>query len=131
MMTPSTETIPVFVYGTLKRGGSNHSFMEGQVFLGETRTVPGYRLYEVADYPGMVHEKADQRGVLGEVWAVDVHTLAQLDELEGIDEKLYRRETVALLAPFAEQTVQTYIYLRNIRGRRPLVDGNWPVRTTP
>ena len=28
----------VFVYGTLKRGGSNHAFLQGQQFLGEGRT---------------------------------------------------------------------------------------------
>ncbi len=134
MSPPSTEPVPapdstlVFVYGTLKRGGSNHAFLADQTYLGDARTPPGYRLYLVADYPGMVVDRSDQRGVAGEVWQVDAPTLARLDELEGVPERLYRRDLIQLLAPFADQPVQTYLYLRNIRGRRPFVDGNWPVR---
>ncbi|TAG31979.1 MAG: hypothetical protein EAZ36_02825, partial [Verrucomicrobia bacterium] len=30
----------VFVYGTLKRGGSNHAFMVGQRFIGLARHAP-------------------------------------------------------------------------------------------
>ena len=123
-------TTAIFVYGTLKRGGSNHAFLQGQVFLGEARTEPGYRLFVVADYPGMVRDKTAPRGVAGEVWAVDADTLARLDELEGIEEKLYRRAPITLPPPFENLVVETYIYLRNTRGRRPLVDGNWPVQTT-
>ena len=129
MISPPAGTVPVFVYGTLKRGGTNHAFIADQVFLGESRTQPGYRLYVVADYPGMVKDQSDQRGVSGEVWAVDPSTLGKLDDLEGVAEKLYRRDSVRFSAPFAELGVQTYLYLRNIRGRRLLVDGNWPVRT--
>ncbi|WP_221030352.1 gamma-glutamylcyclotransferase family protein [Actomonas aquatica] len=118
----------VFVYGTLKQGGSNHAFLEGQTYLGDARTVPGYKLYLVADYPGMVRDPSDQRGVTGELWEVDTPTLAELDRLEGIDEKLYRRDPIPLLPPHDTTPVETYIYLRNIRGRRPFVDGHWPVR---
>lgn len=117
----------VFVYGTLKRGGTNHAFLRDQQFVGPARTVAGYRLYVVADYPGMVREPADQRGVAGEIWSVDPVGLAALDHLEGVDEFLYRRDFVPLQPPFAETPVQGYLYLRTIRGRRPLLDGNWPV----
>ena len=41
----------VFVYGTLKRGGSNHSFLAGQRYLGPARTPPGFTLHSLGDYP--------------------------------------------------------------------------------
>lgn len=125
MSAPEPSTT-LFIYGTLKRGGSNHAVIANQHFIGEARTPPGFRLFVVADYPGMVRDPTDQRGVAGEIWAVDPAKLAELDAFEGVPEKLYRRDPIALFPPHQELSVQTYIYLRNIRGRRPIVDGNWP-----
>ena len=125
-----SETL-VFVYGTLKRGATNHAVLADQRFLGETRTPPGYRLYVVADYPGLVREPSDRRGVAGEVWAVSPDALHRLDEFEGVPQRLYRRDSIALPAPFENKEVFAYYYLRNTRGRRLLVDGIWPVRNPP
>lgn len=108
----------IFVYGSLKRGGSNHALLQGQSFLGTARTAAGFRLFDLGDYPGMVAWPGDTTGVEGEVWAVDAAGLARLDQLEGTAEGLYRRAPVALLAPFAGQTVETYFYLHPIDGRR-------------
>jgi gamma-glutamylcyclotransferase (GGCT)/AIG2-like uncharacterized protein YtfP len=110
----------IFVYGTLKRGGSNNHYFAGQTFVGEARTAPGYSLFELAGYPGMVPQADDTAGVLGEVWAIDDARLPQLDELEGTDEGLYRRAPVPLQPPFAGQSVETYFYARNTAGRRKL-----------
>ncbi len=128
MSPPAPTRHRVFVYGTLKVGGTNHHFLHGQTLLGSARTPPGYRLYLVADYPGMVRDPSDTRGVTGEVWEVDDATLAQLDILEGLEEGLYRRDAIDLPPPFESAPVLTYLYLRNIRGRRAFVDGTWPVR---
>ena len=117
----------VFVYGTLKRGGSNHAFMAGQTFCGEARTVPGYRLIHLGDFPGMVSAAEDREGVSGEVWLVSADTLARLDELEGISEGLYRRERIQLEAPFGNQEVETYIYAGSTSGRAIVSGGKWNV----
>jgi gamma-glutamylaminecyclotransferase len=107
----------LFVYGTLKRGGSNHALMAGQNFLGEARTQPGYRLYALDGHPGMVAKSDDRDGVTGEVWSVDEDRLAELDRFEGLTERLYRREPVKVLAPFANQTVETYIFNQSVEDR--------------
>jgi gamma-glutamylcyclotransferase (GGCT)/AIG2-like uncharacterized protein YtfP len=115
----------VFVYGTLKRGGSNHRFLAGQNFLGPARTVPGFTLYSLGDYPGMVRAPGDTTGVIGELWTVDDNCLAELDRLEGLDEGLYERAEV-LLAPHAHAGfAQTYLYARPLHGFPSLGD-NWP-----
>lgn len=116
----------LFIYGTLKRGASNHAVIADQTYLGDARTEPGYRLFLVADYPGLVKDPSDQRGVQGELWSVTPEALARLDAFEGVPEKLYRRDRINLLPPESEIPAQTYYYLRNIRGRRPIVNGNWP-----
>ena len=114
----------VFVYGTLKRGGRNHAFLAGQQFLGEARTPPGFTLYSFGKYPGMVREAGDTAGVTGEAWAVDAACLRQLDELEGLDEGLYERVTINLAPPFADEPVETYLYLRSLAGR-PVIGSTW------
>jgi gamma-glutamylcyclotransferase (GGCT)/AIG2-like uncharacterized protein YtfP len=110
----------VFVYGTLKRGGRNHRYLAGQQFIGEGRTGPGFTLYSLGDYPGMVRSSRIDHDVTGEVWTVSADCLASLDELEGINEGLYERVAISLLPPFAHGPVETYLYLRSIEGRRPL-----------
>ena len=122
----SEENTLLFIYGTLKRGAANHSVIAGQKFLGEARSVPGHRLYVVADYPGLVRDPTDTRGVTGELWSVTPTALAGLDAFEGLPEKLYRRDHIALSAPQETTEVETYFYLRNTRGRRPIISGVWP-----
>ena len=56
----------IFVYGTLKKGGSNHHLMAGQKFLGAARTIPGFRLYDLGGHPGMIPLPGDQAGVIGD-----------------------------------------------------------------
>jgi len=115
----SNETL-IFVYGTLKRGGSNQHYLAGQKFIGEARTMPGFRLFDLGKYPGMVAFADDRDGVSGEVWSVEVDCLEHLDLLEGIKEGLYRREPVPLLSPFADRKVEGYIYARSVEGLRDI-----------
>jgi len=116
----------VFVYGTLKLGGTNHRFLDGQHFLGKATTVPGYTLYSLGDYPGMVQAPGDRAGVSGELWDVDDACLAELDRLEGLDEGLYARVNVTLLPNPHASAAQTYLYLRPHSGLPPL-GSHWPV----
>jgi len=117
----------IFVYGTLKRGGSNHFFLRGQKFLGNARTVPGFTLYSLGDYPGMVRAPSDTVGVTGELWSVDDACLAELDRLEGLDEGLYERIDVVLAPNAIAGSAQTYLYLRQLDGL-PALGETWPVQ---
>ena len=118
-MQPTGTTL-VFVYGTLKRHGSNHHFLAGQTFRGEARTAPGYRLYEVGGYPGMIPQSIDREGVQGELWSVEAKCLARLDELEGLSVGLYRRERIPLQPPFSDEAAEAYLYARTIVGLRDI-----------
>lgn len=120
--------ITLFIYGTLKRGGSNHLFLSGQQFLGVARTVPGFMLYSLGDYPGMVRAPGDIAGVTGELWAVDDACLAELDHLEGLDEGLYERIDVRLTPNHLAASAQTYLYLHPPHGLAA-IGSEWPVGT--
>ena len=128
-------TTPLFVYGTLKRGGSNHHQLAGQTFLGPARTAPGFTLFTLGAYPGLVAAPTDTRGVTGELWFVDDACLARLDVLEGLADGLYRRAPIVLSHPVAiPQSVaspaisaaETYFYLRALSGRAHL-GTTWPI----
>jgi gamma-glutamylaminecyclotransferase len=113
----------LFVYGTLKRDCKNHVHIAGQCYVGEARSVAGYRLYDLGSYPGMVPDTTDTEGVTGEVWSVDETALAHLDDFEGIAEGLYRREPLQLLAPFDQANVHGYLYNRDPGAK--LIGSTW------
>lgn len=114
----------LFVYGTLKRGCSNHAQMAGQRFVGPARTVPGFRLYDLGGYPSLVADPADRDGVKGEVWSIDEKGLKRLDRFEGVHTGLYRRTSIALQPPFADQHVQAYVSDNSVTGR-PEIGSEW------
>jgi gamma-glutamylcyclotransferase (GGCT)/AIG2-like uncharacterized protein YtfP len=115
----------LFVYGSLKRGCSNHRQLRGQRFVGPARTQPGFRLFDLGEYPGMIPFPADRDGVEGEVWSVDHASLARLDQFEGVPEGLYRREQIPLTAPFADKIVETYLFNRSTEGLAE-IGSSWP-----
>ena len=87
----SEERELVFVYGTLRRGGSNHFRMEGAEFVAKA-WVPG-RLYRIDWYPGIVLE--DRVGdVLGELYEVSDEQLSELDEFEGAEFRRIKADAV-------------------------------------
>ncbi|MET0262569.1 MAG: gamma-glutamylcyclotransferase family protein [Rariglobus sp.] len=116
----------LFVYGTLKRGCKNHHHLAGQTYTGEARTAPGYRLYDLGDYPGMIVDPSDREGVTGELWSVTDAALAHLDDFEGLSDGLYRREAVRLMTSSSETIAQTYVYNRD-PGTRP-IGATWTER---
>lgn len=119
----------VFVYGTLKQGGSNHGRLAGQTYVGNARTDRGVTLYSLGvqdgrggagGYPGLVYSPTDKSGVTGELWYVDNTTLKSLDELESVAEGLYIRENAVLvkwpesLSATEAAKAQLYRYLRPV-----------------
>lgn len=76
----------VFVYGTLKKGFANASFLDRATFIGNFRTQTKYPLVVGGRYNSPYLLDIPKRGarVKGEVYAVDDATLADLDHLENV-----------------------------------------------
>lgn len=91
--TPPPHDKLLFVYGTLKRGGRLHHFMnDGCQFLCED-TISHCHLYQIAFYPGAIKvaAAADNAIIKGEVYQITTDALAVMDEVEG-EGTLYKRE---------------------------------------
>lgn len=110
----------VFVYGTLRRGGSNHHRMEGGRWLGEAH-VSG-RLYRVDWYPALVLD-AEAGQVVGDLMVVDAEQLTQLDHYEGSE---YRRVTAQVLTAEGE-SVEAWVWewQQDAHGLQLIAGGDW------
>lgn len=101
----------IFVYGSLKRGCGLHRILEGQRFLGDACTTPGFRLYDVGWFPAMVADP-DGIAVKGELYEVDSATLASLDRVES-EGRMYQRVEIELQGM---GRAETYLYLYDVTG---------------
>ena len=98
----------LFVYGSLKYGFPNNSLLNGTLFSYAV-TPPKYRLYSCGSFPALV-ECENGICVEGELWIVDC--LNFLDEFEGVDIGLYKREVILLKEPC--YLAFTYVYCRPV-----------------
>ena len=101
-------TIPVFVYGTLKRGHGNHRELEGATYLGEASTVERYALH-VQGLP-MVDRNNPMSAIHGELYLVDRATFADLDRLEGHPNCYRRYLTRVVLADSSVSSAWMYFF---------------------
>ena len=109
----------VFVYGTLKRGQRNFSFLRGAKFYGHHVTESIFSMYEFNDYPAVCRD--GMHAIVGEVYGIDNRRFRTLDDLEWYP-RFYQRIEI----PTVWGDAWMYIVKPDLcRGRR-LLDGIWP-----
>lgn len=113
----------VFVYGSLKKNGWNHSLLEQSNFLGKAY-IRGYSLYHVASYPGMIKSENRLEQVYGELYEIDEPTLKRLDSLES-EGYLYKRELVSVRCNHENIDAYTYIYLLDTWNTTKVKGNDW------
>ena len=72
----------IFVYGTLKRGHQNHSYLADEEFIGEGN-ICGFQLVCLGEYPVIIEDDGQMTKVEGELYSVSPSTMTRLDILEG------------------------------------------------
>lgn len=118
----------VFVYGTLRRGGSNHFRMAGAQPVADG-SIMG-RLYRIDWYPGIVLDPAGDE-IHGEVYAVGPEQLAALDAFEGvsageIEGSEYRRvQTTVMKKDSQILTAWVWEWLGAVEESQRISDGDW------
>lgn len=128
---PDPEPSPprhVFVYGTLRAGGSNdiRRFRPMPQWVGQG-AIAG-TLYDLGAYPGMT--LGGEGRVIGEVYSVCAEVEAALDHLEEVredDSGEYRRRTVrVLVADVGEVDCLVYeIHPDRVRAAPVIPGGDW------
>jgi len=101
----------VFVYGTLKRGFYNQSYLEDSHFIGEAITKDKYPMVKMEEYfPYLINDKNTGNYIKGEVFEITNTTLKKLDILEGYP-ALYTRETIEV--EIQDDTIEVIVYFLN------------------
>jgi gamma-glutamylcyclotransferase (GGCT)/AIG2-like uncharacterized protein YtfP len=117
------QKVYLFVYGTLmSTNRSNRAYLDDAEYLGKF-TLNGYELYDLGSYPGIV-EGNDK--VKGELYAVSIDKLADIDRYEG-EGYLYTRKMVQVLGEGNEKlNAYTYVYNKPVAGRTKISYENQP-----
>lgn len=114
----------VFVYGTLRKGESNHHLISGCGFCGCYVTQPRYRMLHLGTYPGVV--AGGFTAIAGEVYRLNARELRTLDRLEAYP-RLYKRALIA--TPWGRAWI--YLYRGGRTHRRVLPGGDWRGQSRP
>jgi gamma-glutamylcyclotransferase (GGCT)/AIG2-like uncharacterized protein YtfP len=117
----------LFVYGTLRRGGSHHAELRDARFAGRARTQSRYDLVDLGGYPALL--EGGTSAVSGELYEVDDALLVELDRFEEVP-ALYERKQVALdmrsLRRKKRTDVEAYLMRRERAEHAPrIASGTW------
>jgi len=112
----------VFVYGTLRRGASNHFRMAGAEFVAAA-TARG-RLYRIDWYPGFVPD-GGAGPVAGEVYRVFPELLRALDDFEGGEYHRLRLEVSCLEVGMPPLDAWIWVWAGAVCDSRLLPHGDW------
>jgi gamma-glutamylcyclotransferase (GGCT)/AIG2-like uncharacterized protein YtfP len=118
----------VFVYGTLRRGGSNHFRMAGAEFVA-AGTITG-RMYRIDWYPGLVLDDAGDE-IHGDLYAVGPELLDAVDRFEGlsageIEGSEYRRVQTSVVQQDSQvRLAWVWEWCGITEESQRLADGDW------
>ena len=114
---PDYNRFRVFVYGTLKRGFSNHKVLARNhaEYLGNATTRDSYVMFDVG-YPLIIKDNSlhneDTAPVVGEIYLVNRQCMKELDILEG-EGILYKRIKIKL---FNHEDALAYLWIGEPEG---------------
>lgn len=110
------QQLPVFVYGTLRKGYGNYEWaLKDRTTKEVYGVLSGYRMYAVSTFPGIV--EGGEGAVIGELmYFTDPDIMMHLDRLEGYDathesRSMYLRRKVSVHT--ADGPVEAWTYIWN------------------
>lgn len=115
----------LFVYGTLRSGAEANERLRGCVRVGPA-TVRG-TLYDIdGEFPALVLAGTD--AVHGEIWRCPARRLYELDEYEGVPERLFRRVALEVDGLPCWTYVAGGALAIRLSPQRRVPGGEWPPR---
>jgi gamma-glutamylcyclotransferase (GGCT)/AIG2-like uncharacterized protein YtfP len=120
--------LPLFVYGTLRRGHDNEYarlLAEASDFVCTGR-VRG-TLYRIAHYPGCVEDGLPDRWVAGEIWRPDSDETADrlLKSLDAYEGREYTRASRIVETAGGPVECWIYLYTDPVAGKTEIESGDW------
>lgn len=112
----------VFVYGTLKEGGSNSHLMKGAKRVG-SGIVYGYGTL-LNTYPPTFSKEASQHPFRGELYSIDEAILTKLDMLEGHPVGYYRTQVDVFVSEDQSVRAWCYFYYTDFGGEAAPVEAH-------
>jgi gamma-glutamylcyclotransferase (GGCT)/AIG2-like uncharacterized protein YtfP len=116
----SDNTYYLFVYGSLRKGFHNHTYLEKSEFIGNYTTINKYYMYSPKScvFPYVIETQIDKKAepvpICGEVYKIDKKVLMLLDSLEGHPSFYERVNIYVENKDLLLRTLEVYIYvLRN------------------
>lgn len=108
----------VFVYGTLRQGGSNHHMLAECEFVGPHETEPRYTMCRLGQFPAVVAR--GETPIVGELYRIEDEVLALLDELECYPQVFSRQ---VINTPPGDAWM--YVYNRLVGTDEFVAHGDW------
>lgn len=120
-----TDSIKVFVYGTLKRDGCRANMLADSKYLGEASTLHNYTMVDLGHFPGIIFTPIGGTEIHGELFEVDSKTLAVLDRVEGHPD-FYQRLAIPTLQHGNRITAYTYeLSTDYLDSAKVITSGTW------
>lgn len=115
----------VAVYGTLKRGQSNHYLIasSGGEYIRDA-IVPGIMQCNGGFPMAKLFDKESDETILVEVFKINDECLADLDSLEGVKHNFYRRVDVSAYVWGVTETVWMYEICRDLTHYLAIADNS-------
>ena len=115
----------LFVYGSLKKSGGNHCYLEDSKFIQHYK-LKGHALVDLGHgFPYMIQDK--NSAVYGEIYSVSEETIKKIDLLEGVP-YLYRRMLTNYELNGTMEIAGLYYYLsllQEIGEKEKVKNGYW------
>lgn len=92
----NNKKVPVFVYGTLKKGERAYSKLKGSKLIAMAELQSEYKLINCGRYPALIKAKNGTNAVPGEIYEVSKEVLQNIHDYEGVSSGLFYFDYLSL-----------------------------------
>ena len=119
-----SDSIFLFVYGSLRRNGSHNHLLDSATWLSQAHTKG--KLFVIDWYPGLILDiqEGSSQNVVGDVYQdITPNLFAQLDRYEG---DAYDRKIIQVTTNSGSTLyVHAYIYNQDVTRKKTIVSADW------
>ncbi|MGB3182352.1 MAG: gamma-glutamylcyclotransferase family protein [Cyclobacteriaceae bacterium] len=116
------ENILIFVYGTLRVGGSHHHLLGEATVINKSYSLPGHCMYSAGWYPVVVADQDSPHQVVGDIIGIQADLIPKLDVYEGNE---FSRKLIEI--PQLKQPVWVYVLKdsEDVSSYKAVPGGDW------